>query len=552
MAASPTRAGNSSPARPTPPCRSARSPILAALLLAATSGVLTPLSAQADREPAATPPAWMEGLRRDVESILPRSRWPRAQWGILAVSATMGDTLYATDPAAALAPASNAKLLTSAAAMDALGPDFRFTTYLVAGGPVVDGVLRGDLLLLGTGDPTFSNARGPDGMTPFERMARAVSDAGIRRVDGSLLADASLFPGPGRAPGWNPRDFNDWFAAPSTSIAWTENVAEMTLSPGAYVGARPQVRVEPEGAGLEWVNEARTVDRPSRQGLAVVRDDPDGPVRIVGEIALSGRGAKRVLTVPDPGLHALGGLKSALRAEGIVVVGRDAVLRDPADSPLTGPRTWAPAFGRPAPRVLAEHRSPPLSEILTVVNQRSHNLYADMVLKALGRIRGEEGSFEGGGRVVEAYAVRTGVPADQVRMVDGSGLSRENRASAGAFVTVLRDILAGPLRDAFLSTLPEAGGQSLRRMQRSAAAGNLRAKTGTIQNVSALSGVVHTSEGEPILFSILANGVPSTGLAKGLEDQIGIRLAGRMRPVAQDPAGEASAPGEAEALPPGH
>lgn len=531
---------------PHPPRRGRRSTtVLAAAIVAVASLVasVSPVEAQVVEgpvDPAVLPanlPPWIRGLRDEVESLLPRNRWPTARWGVLAVSLHEGDTLVAADPDASLAPASNVKLLTTAAALDALGPDFRYTTYLLADGQIVDGVLRGDLILLGTGDPTLSDAPAEGGPPPFTAMARRVRDLGIRRVDGNVVGDASLFPGEDRAPGWNPDDYNDDFAAPSSALAYTENVVTLRINPAPGAGARPSVQVEPAGAPLEVVNEARTLSGSSRSTLQMVRRNPVDPVRLVGGVGIRQRELRRTLTVPDPALHAAAGLRRALEEEGVVVVGHATGLRDPARSAVSGSRTFAPAFGRPAPRVVAHHRSPPLSEILTVVNHRSHNLYADMVARTLGRILKGDGSYQGGAGAVASFVERrAGVPEGVVELYDGSGLSRMNRATAGAFVEVLRAMAGDALWPVYLATLPEAGGRSLRRMQRSAAAGNLRAKTGTIRSVSALSGVVRSVDGEPVLFSILANGLPSSWAAKDVEDRIGIRLAGFSRPVMPDPA----------------
>lgn len=530
----PTSAPSPTGPRRTAPGRRCALAILGALLpLAGPQGAEAQV-VQGPVDPAVLPgdlPSWIRGLRDDVESILPRNRWPTARWGILAVSLARGDTLVASDPDALLAPASNVKLLTSAAALDLLGPDFRYTTYILAGGEVVDGVLRGDLILLGTGDPTLSDRPSEGGLPPFASMARQLREQGIRRVDGGVVGDASLFSGPDRGVGWNPTDYNDWFAAPSSALAFTENVVSVRVAPAPGAGARPTVWTEPAGAPVPLVNEARTVAGAPRSPLVMVRRDPADPVRLVGEVGSRRGEIRRTLTVADPALHAATGLRRALEAEGIMVVGHTRTVRDPAESVVVGARTWAPAFGRPAPRVLAYHRSVPMQDILTVVNHRSHNLYADMVARTMGRIQTADGSFDGGSRVVEEFVVRrTGLAAGQLALHDGSGLSRLNRATAGVFVEVLRTMAGDALWPAYLATLPEAGGRSLRRMQRTAAEGNLRAKTGTIQSVSALSGIVHSVDGEPVLFSILANGLPGAWMAKGLEDRIGISLAGVQRP----------------------
>jgi serine-type D-Ala-D-Ala carboxypeptidase/endopeptidase (penicillin-binding protein 4) len=522
--------------RPRPIARAPLALALLGLVWAPLPGVGQVVEAPTD--PGVLPanlPSWIRGLRDDVEAILPRDRWPTARWGLLAVSLDRGDTLVAADPDEMLAPASNVKLLTSAAALDALDPGFHYTTYLLADGDVVDGVLHGDLILYGTGDPTLDDGPGEGGVSPFDQMAGELLRRGIRRVNGDLVGDASLFQGPERAPGWNPDDFNDSYAARASALGFTDNVLTVEVVPGSTPGSRPVLRLLPEGSPAELINETRTVSGTPRS-IRLLRSDPGDPIRVTGEVRVGSREVRRTITVDDPVLHAASALRAVLHRNGIAIVGHTRANRDPAASVVTGSRTWAPAFGRTAPEVVATHRSPPMQQILTVVNQRSHNLYSDMVSMTVGRVMEGEGSFEGGARAATAFAQRVAGVGDRLSLVDGSGLSRENRATAGAFISVLQGMSRGPHWAAYLETLPEAGGRSLRRMGRSAADGNLRAKTGTIKNVSALSGIVRSSEGEAVLFSILANGVPNTWQAKDLEDRIGIRLAGPLRPSLEIPS----------------
>jgi D-alanyl-D-alanine carboxypeptidase/D-alanyl-D-alanine-endopeptidase (penicillin-binding protein 4) len=156
------------------------------------------------------------------------------------------------------------------------------------------------------------------------------------------------------------------------------------------------------------------------------------------------------------------------------------------------------------------------------VNLESHNLYADLVLKTLGRVIEGEGSFAAGARVIERFAVEeVGVAEGSLRILDGSGLAAENLVTPSALVAVLRHVLSSPYGVQFLETLPEAGTRQLRRMTRTAAARNLRAKTGTIEGVSALSGLVRSADGRPIVFSIIGNDLSSAWGAKRLEDELG-------------------------------
>lgn len=487
--------------------------------------------------------ALVESFRGQLEGFLPR--WNNADWGVLVTSLDRGDTLYARNAHRAMAPASNVKLLTTAAALHHLGSDYRFRTFLLTdAAPRTDGVLEGDLILYGTGDPTLGDG-GRTGDDPLREMARSLHERGIRVVDGDVVGDGSYFEGRRRPRGWGRTILNESFAAPVGALQFNENVAVLRVRPGSGPGAPVRVETTPESAPLAVDVRARTVSQRTGHAIWALRDDPEGPVSITGQIRTRDPDVWRRITVNDPALYAARSLRTALEKEGIEVRGRVRTETDRDGSVLSGNSIWAPGLAdEPAPRVLAEHRSAPILEILRVVNQESHNLYAESVVRTLGRIVDGDSSFEGGARVVQRFVVReAGVPPEQVRPVDGSGLSRENEVSPYAFVRLLDHMATGPSWDDFWSTLPRAGTRSeLRRMYRSPAADNLRAKTGTLRTVSALSGVVRADNGERLAFSILSNEVPSTSLAKAIEDRIGVELASFWRPQMSDPPVEAARP----------
>jgi serine-type D-Ala-D-Ala carboxypeptidase/endopeptidase (penicillin-binding protein 4) len=493
-------------------------------------------------EPAPAPPAVGAdesldalSLRADLARMVQAPGWRAAEWGVLAVSLERGDTLFALNAQTPLAPASNLKLFTSAAALERLGTDFRLPTFLLADGEIRDGVLHGDLILYGTGDPTLAGGQGahrPEGA--FLGFLETVQALGIHEVRGSIVGDGTFFQGDPRRPSWNPRNLNDWYAAPASALTFNENMVTLQVSPGVSAGAPARIRIQPEGASVPLRNLGRTVDRAPSPGLLLVRDDPDDAIEIRGEIARTGRDVWRSLTVSDPPAYAAGFFRQVLLSAGIGVTGPARAASGAGDhaSRVTGRQLAAPAFGQVgAPRTLAVHHSPPLTHLVDVVNKRSHNLYADLLLFTLGHLGEGDATFEGGGRALTAYLVdEVGIPQDHLHVEDGSGLSRLNRASPASLVRLLQHMESAGTAAAFRASLPEAGNRlELRRMDRTAAAGNLRAKTGTIARTSALSGVVRTSDGETVFFSIMANNVPSTGAAKRVEDQIGARLAGFAR-----------------------
>jgi len=222
-------------------------------------------------------------------------------------------------------------------------------------------------------------------------------------------------------------------------------------------------------------------------------------------------------------------------------------VHEPAQSLFGDRKVFAPGFDAEAsPRVIAVHQSPPLFEILSIVNKRSHNLYAEQVLRTVGRVVLGSGSVAGGERAIQLMLERAnGAEPGALAMHDGSGLSVLDRVSPRNVVELLAAMSRTPMFETYLATLPQAGERGLRRMGGTAAQGNLRAKTGTINNVSALSGYVTAANGERLAFSIISNGVPSTWRAKRVEDQIGARLAAFTRPrpaAAAQPERPAPAP----------
>jgi len=468
-------------------------------------------------------------LQATALEVLRRSGWDADLWAVLAVSLDQGDTLISLQSERSMIPASNVKLLTAIAALHHLGPDFRFRTFVLRRGTVTDGILDGDLILYGTGDPALS-WRFADSQRRGEvvdSLAASVARAGIRRITGAVLGDGTYFSGPKAHPSWEASDLNEWYGAPATALSFNENVASLRVAPATANGSPPLVFTIPSDAPVPVLNLASTVEGRPENSLSMVRSDPDQPVRIEGGIQRGGRDRWRLFTVGEPDRFAASMFAKSLEETGIEVRGGVGRVTRASDSPVTSAAMFMEAdSGGVRLRVIAEHRSPPLLELLNVMNRVSHNLYAELTLKTLGRVVSGEGSFTAGAQVLEQFMVNfAGVDPEQVSIADGSGLSRDNRVSPLAFVRTLAYAADAEWWDPLWSTLPEAGVSGLRRMGNSAAADNLRAKTGTMTGVSALSGVVMTVEGERIAFSIVQNGVTSRTHSKRIEDALSVRIA---------------------------
>ena len=464
-----------------------------------------------------------ERLQNEIRETFESYTWGTARWSVLVYSLDSGETIFSIDPESAIAPASNIKLLTTAAALQRLGPDYRFRTYLLSSAPVTNGVLQGDLTLYGTGDPGLSDRFYGSKDEVFQLLVDDLQAAGITEVSGDLIADASFFPGPLRDEGWEQRDLNEHFTAPISALSYNENVVSFRIRPGP-VGAPPNVETIPAHSALNVENTATTVANRARPRLAILRENPLKPVRITGRMSSGSGDVWRQMTVAVPADFAGASFRAVLEDRGIKVTGSTRRVELPIESVVR--RLSGPALGRPAARILARHTSRPLAEYLEIVNKESNNLFAELIFRAIGRADSGIGSPKASALAVHETLVTLGVDTEELFQVDGSGLSGENRVSAALFVDLIRRMNEGSLWPDYWASLPRAGTRyELGRMYQTAAANNLRAKTGTIDGVSALTGMVRTQDGERLAFSIMVNGPPSIGRAKQLENEIGVHLA---------------------------
>lgn len=391
-------------------------------------------------------------------------------------------------------PASNMKIVTLAVAAERLGWDFSYDTSLVATGPIENGVLEGDLVVVGSGDPTIVRREGA--VSVFERWADELAAAGIHAIGGRLIGDDNAFDDEPLGAGWAWDYLAFGYAAPTGALQFNEDAAQLVVTPAARAGDPAAVRLDSPESGLTIDNHAVTAPDGVAGEIDLRRLPGSGRLRVSGTIPLGSAPIVRAVSVDNPTDYFAGALAATLAARGIVVRG-GAIDIDA----LPGP----PDLG--AARPLATFRSAPLAEMAGVMMKVSQNLYAETLLKTVAARVGEP-TVEGGRKVVREVLAGWGIAPESVVPADGSGLSRYNYVTAAALVTILERMHCDPRHQAaFEATLPIAGkdGTLERRMRGSAAEGNARAKTGTIANVRTLSGYVRTRDGELLAFSILAN-----------------------------------------------
>ncbi|MBW3660205.1 MAG: D-alanyl-D-alanine carboxypeptidase/D-alanyl-D-alanine-endopeptidase [Gemmatimonadetes bacterium] len=437
--------------------------------------------------------------------------------GVAVYSVDRKAPLYLHNADEALLPASNMKLYTTAAALARLGPDFRYTTSLYADGPIrSDGTLEGNLLLVGRGDPTLSGRFYADSAPyVFDLFAQALRERGIRRIAGDLIGDASYFEDEPVAPGWDAGNLLWWYGARVSALSFNDNVVVIEVRPGGAVGAPPRVAFVPRADGLMVVNRVRTVGTRGGRSIGIKRRPDLGGYEIWGRIPIDSRPLHYVVAVEDPPAFALSVLRARLESSGIRIDGAERVVHSRTRLPR---RPW---------QLVASHTGPRLVEIVRVINKRSQNFFAEQVLKTLGRMFEGDGSFADGRKVVVSVLRELGVPARELWVDDGSGLSRYDRATARTTAQLLVAIRDQDWFEAYYQSLLEAGRDGdPRRLDDAAAVGNVRTKTGTLRGVSALSGYVTTRDGELLAFSVITNGVPGgKGASISIEDAVAERLA---------------------------
>jgi D-alanyl-D-alanine carboxypeptidase/D-alanyl-D-alanine-endopeptidase (penicillin-binding protein 4) len=449
--------------------------------------------------PAVAPPrnpAAVRALQSDLNRIFDTSLLSHALVGVEVRSLATGELLYTRNAARFVMPASNMKIVTMSASAERLGWDYRFETALVSDAPIEDGILRGDLIVVGSGDPSI-NSRDDRATTVFNEWAAQLKAAGLRAVDGRLIGDDDAFDDEGLGPGWSWDYLAYGYAAPIGALQFNENLVQVTLKPGNAPGAPAAVEIAPVESGLALVNRVVTGEQNTAASIDLYRLPSRAELEVVGTIPAGADSITRAASVDNPTAFFVRALKAALIARGIDVRGEAVDIDDLGEARPA-------AAGR---RVLATSQSPPLAVIGTTLMKVSQNLYAETLLKTLGR--GDRPCSTDRGRdVVREVLESWGVQPGGYIQSDGSGLSRYNYVTADAIVTILAHMYSDPRhRDAFAATLPIAGrdGTIAGRLKGTRAEANVRAKTGSIANVRALSGYLATRDGEPLVFSIIAN-----------------------------------------------
>jgi serine-type D-Ala-D-Ala carboxypeptidase/endopeptidase (penicillin-binding protein 4) len=439
----------------------------------------------------------IRALQRDLASIFDVAPLQRGLTAVVVESLTRGDVLFRYHGDTLVMPASNMKLVTLAAAAERLGWDYAFETTITATGPIEDGVVRGDLVIVGSGDPSIG-VRDDTIMRTFDGWAEALWQHGIRRVDGRVIGDDNAFDEPGLGSGWAWDDLGYGYAAPIGALQVNDDAAEVRIVPAAAAGMPADVVVNPPESGLLLVPHVMTDPPGSSQSLHLQRYPGSPVLTVTGSVPALSDPLSRGVAIDNPTIYFVRMALAAFAKRGIVVLGGAADIDDISQAPV--------ASGAP----LVVHRSPSLGEMAGVMMKVSQNQYAETLLRAVGRSDGRPATVDDGVAAVRDTMAAWRVPADALVQADGSGLSRYNYVTAGALVTILRRMHGDPRhRDPWVAAMPVGGvdGTLRTRFRGSSAEGRVHAKTGTLANVRALSGYLQTRDGEWLAFAMIVNNV---------------------------------------------
>jgi D-alanyl-D-alanine carboxypeptidase/D-alanyl-D-alanine-endopeptidase (penicillin-binding protein 4) len=474
------------------------------------------------------PPATLAELRQRVADHVGQPKFAGAMWGAKIVSLDTGATVFEQNPQKLFSPASNSKLYTIALALDRLGADYRIKTSLYAKAkPNSSGTLKGDLIVYGRGDPTF-NARlhGEDIYAALEPLARALTNAGVKRITGDLVGDDSFFHGPPYGSGWVWEDLEHYYGAEISALTINDNTLQAMVRPGARVGAPCQLALSPVNAWLTLSNRTETVEKGAARKIRFYHPPCQNVIYITGQMPLEDAGSTNEVTIHNPAGLFVSLFKEALARQGIKVAGNVRTMN------------WFERQPQPIDCgtlvELGSVESLPLRDIAREVQKPSQNLYTDLLLAHVGeKFRpadspADETSEELGIRELNKFLAEAGIKRGQTVFEEGSGLSRDNLTAPNATVTLLQFMSRHKCAQAYLDALPIAGvdGTLKNRMKGTPAAGNVRAKTGTLRWANSISGYVTTAAGEHLVFSLMVNRYYEMRPVRGDLDTVVVLLAG--------------------------
>lgn len=482
--------------------------------------------------PTPVPVQTLPELQAKIRVILARPALMRGRIGIKVVSLDAGKTIFEDSAEKYFIPASNMKSFTVATAMEKLTPTFHFVTSVYAPAmPAPDGTIKGDLTIYGRGDPSFSmaftrpSATTPaveaDYLKPLEALADKIVQAGVKRIEGNIIGDESYFNTEGVPGTWEADDLSGYYGAEVSALTINDNAIDVGIKPSS-VGSAAVVQLFPSNNIVTIINRTTTTAAGTPRSIQIERKLGQNILEISGTIPANDSGILRSVAITRPALLFTTLLRRVLEQKGVTISGQTRVV-----NAKEKPASAASA----SLSEIANYESPVFSLIAAKTMKPSQNLYTELILRALGEQSGDKtdpkkSSEDKGIEVVQSFITQAGVAPGSIVQYDGSGLSRHNLITPAAAAQLYAYMNSRPYAASWREALTIAGvdGTLRNRFVGTPAAANLRGKTGTVDQVSALSGYLTTAGGEKLAFSILTNSLPEGRLRTSTIDEIVLLL----------------------------
>ncbi len=452
--------------------------------------------------------AWVKGEEKKLEQILDKSKFPATHFGLyVAGSENESQVIFKKNHDKKMIPASISKLVTAATSISQFPPGTKFKTSLWSTASVENGVLKGDLILRGGGDPGFVSET-------MWYLVNVFVRSGVKTIEGDLIVDDSLFDKLRFDPSRQKERVDRAYDAPTGAMSFNWNSVNVFVRPGAKAGEPARVFADPENGYIQLKSKVETTGNGGKTSVEVDRDEatkgPGDVVVVSGKIALDSKEVVVYKNITQPDLWAGYNLRAFLQQRGIEIKGAIKNGTTPGQAKL-----------------MAEAESKPIQDALSDMNKFSNNYIAEMLTKNLAAAQNPPGTIEKGMKILNQYMEKIGVPSNQYELYNPSGLTRDNKASAYAFWRVLNDMKTQfRYQPEFLNSLPIAGidGTLKNRMKGSAAERWVRAKTGFLTGVVSLAGYAGRSDGTVIPFVFIYNGSADESQVRALFDRMAISL----------------------------
>lgn len=467
-------------------------------------------------------------LQTKIRAILARPSLMRGRVGVKVISLDGNKTVFEDSAEKYFMPASNMKSFTISTAMEKLTPSFRFVTSVYApAAPDADGTIKGDLTIYGRGDPSFSMAfTRPDATTPaveadylkpLEALANKIVQAGVKKIEGGIVGDESYFNTDGVPGTWEADDLQGYYGAEISALTINDNAIDVSVKPSS-VGAPALIQLLPANNVVTIINRTTTTAPGTPRSIQLDRKLGQNILEVTGTIPANDSGILRSVAITRPALLFTTLLRKVLEQKGVTIKGQTRVV-NAREKNVSAPPV--------APSEIATYESPVFSLIAAKTMKPSQNLYTELILRAVGEQFGDKTdpkktSEAKGIEVVQSFLAQAGVAPGSVVQYDGSGLSRHDLITPAASAQLYTYMNSRPYAASWRESLTIAGvdGTLKNRFIGTPAAANVRGKTGTIDQVSALSGYLTTAAGEKLAFSILTNGLPEGRLRTATIDEI--------------------------------